>query len=129
MPDDKREPFWSGNPDLSSRVDDAVAERKAAMPPAFSDDDLALRFTRQHGATLRYVAGWGKWLEWDGRRWEFDKTLRVFDLSRLVCRAAAAEAKEDADDIASARRVAAVEKMSRADRRHAATVDQFDVDP
>lgn len=98
--------------------------------PQFSDDDLALRFTELHGFDLRYVAGWGKWLEWDGCRWKFDATLRVFDLARRVCRDAAASADEDvASSIASARAVAAVEKLAKADRRHAGTVDMWDTDP
>ena len=36
------------------------------IPAEFSDESLALRFTDQHGGTLRYVAAWGRWYEWDG---------------------------------------------------------------
>ena len=59
-------------------------------PPDFSDDALALAFTAAHGDDLRHVAGWGKWLRWDGRRWAFDDTLRVWDLARAICRQTAA---------------------------------------
>ncbi|MFN3076373.1 MAG: phage/plasmid primase, P4 family [Alphaproteobacteria bacterium] len=104
-------------------------EDKSA-PPALSDDDLATRFTAKHGKNLRYVSDWGKWLEWDGQRWRIDKTLKVYDLARLICRAAASTADaDDAADIASARTAAAVEKLAKADRQHAATVEIWDTDP
>jgi hypothetical protein len=46
-------------------------------PPAFSDEALALRLAERHAGNLRYVAPWGKWLQWDGTRWQFDNTLRM----------------------------------------------------
>jgi putative DNA primase/helicase len=96
--------------------------------PEFSDDWLARRFTEAHCADLRYVAGWGKWMEWDGARWRPETTLRAYDLARLVCRKAAVSCEKGAARIASAGKVAAVEHLARADRHHAATVDQWDVD-
>lgn len=100
-------------------------------PPDFTDESLALRFTDQHAHDLRYVAAWGRWLHWTGTHWQPDDTLQAFDFSRAVCRAAAAECKKDklASVIASAKTVAAVERLAKADRRHAAMVDQWDVDP
>lgn len=99
-------------------------------PPEFSDDALALRFSECHGATLRYVAVWGRWLEWRANRWAFDETVAVFDMARAVCRAAAAECNQPkvASAIASAKSVSAVERLARSDRRHAAIVDQWDAD-
>jgi putative DNA primase/helicase len=101
------------------------------MPPEFADDALALAFTRKYGDHLRYVAAWGCWYEWTGRVWARDETVRVFDLARNICRSVAAScAKENvAKQIASAKTVSAVEKFARADRRHAAKVDQWDTDP
>ncbi len=105
-------------------------EDAAARPPAFSDEALALRFAERHAEDLRFVAAWGKWLAWDGARWRFDDTLNAFDLARHVCREAAAECKTNARKaIASAKTVAAVVTLARADRRLAATVDQWDADP
>ena len=99
-------------------------------PPAFSDDDLALRFAERHAGDLRYVAPWGKWLSWDGKRWRMDDTLHAFDRARHVCREAAAECDTQRKKaIASAKTVAAVVTLARADRRLAATVDQWDADP
>jgi len=100
-------------------------------PPEYSDDALALRFAGRHAEELRYVAAWNRWLRWDGRRWAFDDTLAAFDLARAICREAAAECDKAhmAQAIASAHTVAAVATLARADRRIAATVDQWDADP
>ena len=80
---------------------------------------------------LRYVAAWSRWLRYDGRRWEFDETLLAFDLARKICRQAAGECnkKGTAAAIASAKTVAAVERLAKADRRLAATTAQWDADP
>ena len=99
-------------------------------PPEFTDDALALEFTERHRDQLRFVAGWGKWLLWDGTRWDVEETLRVFDMARAVCREASAECNEarTSKKLADARTIAAVERLARADRHHAATVDQWDTD-
>src|SRR3954452_3043002 len=98
------------------------------IPAEYSDESLALRFTAEHGRTLRYVAGWGKWMRWDGTVWRPDATRYVFDLARRICRQASAECDKEhssvASAVASARTVAAVERLAQADRAHAATVDQ-----
>ena len=88
--------------------------------PAFSDEALALRFAERHADSLRFVAAWNKWLRWDGARWSFDDTLHVFDLARTVCRAAAAESgkQKTAALVASAKTVAAVERLARASPPH-----------
>jgi putative DNA primase/helicase len=101
-----------------------------ARPPMFSDDALALCFADQHANELRYVADWGRWLCWDGARWQFDHTLAVFDHARAICRAAAAQCNKFklAKELASARTRAAVVSMAREDRRLAATVEQWDAD-
>jgi hypothetical protein len=96
----------------------------------FSDDSLASRFTQRHGDDLRYVAARGRWLKWDGMRWVPDDTQYVVDRAREICRAASAEcaAPSVATRVASAATVTAVDRLARADRRHAATVDQWDSD-
>ena len=106
-------------------------ERFAESAPAFSDEALALRFAQRHAGDLRYVAAWSKWVQWTGSYWRFDDTKLAFDWSRKVCREAAAECNKDkiASNLASAKTVAAVERLALADRRIAATVDQWDADP
>jgi putative DNA primase/helicase len=109
---------------------DQFVDLDEARPPAFSDEALALRFAERHADNLRYVAKWGEWLFWDGQRWQVEETLRVWHFARQVCREAAAQCNDGkaATSVASAKTVAAVERLARADRRLAATVDQWDPD-
>lgn len=99
-------------------------------PPGFTDDALALEFTQLHALDWRYVASWGYWLHWEGNCWLKETTLKAYDLARKVCRSASARCLKPkiAAKIASASTVAAVERLARADRKHAATIDQWDCD-
>ena len=106
-----------------------------ARPPEYSDEALALRFATVSTEDLRYVAAWGRWYQWSGVVWAKDDTLAAYDLIRHECRAGAADltardtgatAKRQAANVASAKTVAAVERLTRSDRRLAATVSQWD---
>jgi len=111
-------------------VEGGIKTEPDARPPAFSDEALALRFTARHEADLRYVAAWGKWLIYQDGLWSFDTTLEAFSLARAICREAARECNDKgAKTVASAKTVAAVVSLARADRQHAATTDQWDADP
>jgi putative DNA primase/helicase len=117
------------NESLSPELIELGERLRQECPPAFSDEALALRFTERYGDKLRYVAAWSRWLIWNGQYWQFDDTLKAFDFARKVCRTAASECdKKYANAIASAKTVVAVERLAKADRRLAATVDQWDVD-
>ena len=95
-----------------------------------SDDAIALRFADRHASDLRFVAKWGQWLRHNGRQWRHDDTLLARDLARDVCRVSAEEFDyKTAVKIESAKTISAVESLARADRRLAATVDQWDADP
>src|SRR5262249_16213511 len=59
--------------------------------------------------------------------WIFEDTLLVFDRARVVAREFANASSDP--DLASARTVAAIERLARADRRHAETVGVWDTDP
>jgi putative DNA primase/helicase len=100
-------------------------------PPAFTDEALALRFADKHRENLRYVAKWGTWMIWDGRKWAVDDTLAGFNYARAICREAATECNKAkvAANLASAKTVAAVERLAKADRAIAATTSQWDADP
>jgi len=104
-----------------------------ARPPEFSDDALALRFAERHRDDLRYVAAWKQWMAWtgSGTYWRRDTTLSAYDLARKVCREAAVGCKKTnvARAVASDKTVHAVINLARADRRIAATVEQWDADP
>jgi putative DNA primase/helicase len=101
------------------------------LPAKYADDALALSFTERHADNLRFTAAWGRWSVWNGRVWKQDETLNVFNLARKVCRgeSAGCQDKHLAVRIASSPTIAAVERLARADRRHAAPVDQWDADP
>lgn len=99
--------------------------------PWFSDDWLALRFAERHASELRFCALWGDWLQWHSSYWKNEKTLRVFDLARTICRQNAATLTDVdtlAKAVASAKTVAAVATLARSDRRLAASHDQWDTD-
>lgn len=126
-----RYPPESSAPKANEKETSTTDSEDEAMPPGFTDDALALDFTAKHAEDWRYVAGWGHWLHWDGTRWLRETTLKAFDLARRVCREASARCRKPkiAAKVASAGTVAAVERLARADRRHAATSDQWDDDP
>ncbi len=102
-----------------------------ARPPAFSDDALAQRFVARYGKDLRYIAAWSHWYEWLGARWAMEPTRHAFDRARAICRVVASEAEKPGIKTAltSAKTVAAVERLAKVDRRIAATIEQWDVDP
>jgi len=136
---DTRE-FPPPDPRLIGRVKQTKLEPKAAgnghdakpiSAPAFSDEALALIFADQHVDSLRYVASWGRWLLWNGQIWKQDDTMQAFSLSRDICREAASTCnkKTMATALASAKTVAATERLARADRRLVATVEQWDAKP
>jgi phage/plasmid-associated DNA primase len=108
------------------------AQSKPALdtPPEFSDDGLALEFANRHHGALRHVAKWSKWLLWSGSHWQEDDTLRAFDFARAICRDASTRVQSEklSAAIASAKAVAAVVSLARADRRLAQTVGAWDCD-
>ncbi len=124
--------------DAAKRAAD-LAEKKMAppveladvRPPALSDDDLAQRFAERYGKDLRYIAAWSHWYEWTGARWVLEPTRYAFDHARAICRVAASEAEKlgTKNRLASAKTVAAVERLAKVDRRIAATIEQWETDP
>lgn len=96
--------------------------------PLNSEDALALAYADRHAKDSRYVAAWARWLLYDGGRWIFDTTLHAFDRARAICREVALEFDKPAA-VMAAKTVAAVVQLARADRRLAATVEQWDRNP
>lgn len=97
----------------------------------FTEEALALGFAAQQEEDTRYVAQWARWMSFDGQVWREDKTLHVFDQARGLARAVAASCEKPnvAKQILTHRTVAAIASLARADRRIAATVEQWDLDP
>jgi hypothetical protein len=109
--------------------DERADEQRA---PELSDDALALTFAERHADDLRFVAFRGRWLLWASSRWVLDDTLRAFDRARAICREAASSdaiGSRVAAALASAKTVAAVERLAKSDRRIAATTEQWDAEP
>ena len=53
-----------------SEVDEILDDQAdRASTVTFSDDDLALRFTKRHEDELRYTEQWHKWHRWNGAYW------------------------------------------------------------
>ncbi|MDI3309546.1 MAG: phage/plasmid primase, P4 family, partial [Acetobacteraceae bacterium] len=120
----------AGEPDQAVAEGDGPGD-DGPLPVGFTEDALAAAFSAQHGEDWRHVAVWGAWLTWTGTRWEREGTLRAFDLARHVCRAAANRANNARvrTKLSQAATVAAVERLARADRRHATTAEVWDRDP
>jgi hypothetical protein len=81
------------------------------------EDAVALDFAEQQEKHFRYVAAAGQWMRWTGTYWQIEPTLQAFDIARGLCRNAGN---------ADAKKVAAVTTLARADRRVAATTEQWD---
>ena len=112
-------------------LDPASADGGVEQSVWGTEDALALSFTRRYHRDWRYVAAWGRWLVWDGRRWRAEDTLAASDLIRHVCRHASVNANNPkiAAKLAASSTVGGVERLARADRRHAATTEEWDADP
>lgn len=108
----------------------ASPEDESPISALYADDTLALQFSALYADDLRFVAGWGRWMRWNGHKWAQDTTLHVYDQVRLLCRSAASDAQSAATkrSVASGKTIASVEKLARTDRRHALTVTDWDTD-
>lgn len=99
--------------------------------PEHSEQWLKDLFAGRHADRFRYVAAAGEWRAWSGTSWRPDQTLLAEHLVAEICREAAVACDNDARarQLASHRMASAVERFARADRRLAATIDQWDADP
>jgi putative DNA primase/helicase len=118
---------WKRVPsDVTEREDSRGPKPDAGVTPIKrpepTDDQIADIFAEEHRHDLRYVAPWGCWYEWTGKFWRRDDTLRHFDLVRRTCKA------HGVKKAGMAKMVNAVQTLARADRRIAATIEQWDTD-
>jgi putative DNA primase/helicase len=132
---------WAANGGTREQLDQLLEQAKIweppdpNVPPTWSDEHIALEFAERHKDELRYTAKWGRWYAFNGLRWREDATLATLDWVRRLCRqfaiaALAAMVKpKEAQAIASKVKVAAVEALSKSDRRLAASVEQWDAEP
>jgi putative DNA primase/helicase len=118
----------------------AVGERPAAaaddaeegLGPDITEDGLALSFTDQHRARLRFCAAIGGWQVYDGVRWLRDDTRLTYSYARQLVRDVAqrtALAPKQYAKLRSGTTVNAIVSLASSDRIHAVTADAFDADP
>ncbi|MEI2757103.1 MAG: phage/plasmid primase, P4 family [Chitinophagaceae bacterium] len=102
--------------DLFGRTHGAIP---SPLPPALSDDALAEAFFRRYGLDWRHVPAWGRWLHWTGTHWSQDETNSFREWVRRTCRKFAAMHDKDGEArrVASARTMAAVERILSSDPR------------
>lgn len=98
--------------------------------PEFSEEGLALSFAHKHKGDLRHVAAFNRWLHWNGSVWQEEETHLAFDLARHHCRDEAKRATDDKDiaSLSDAKTRSNVLTLAKADRRIAATKDQWNND-
>lgn len=108
--------------------DDMPLDPDEQLVPQQSDEALAIEFAQTYRPELRYVAAWNRWYIWDGHLWKHDETLAAFDLARKLVRRVVNQMPngKEAKLLASSRTVNAVQSLAKADRRLAATIDQWD---
>jgi len=115
----------SANPPMKSTGANTLT---AVNDAGDTEDDAADLFVATHADNVRYVAAWSKWLEWNGSVWKVDDTLSVYDKVRHLCRVTYAHDSNLRKKMLNAGAIASVERLAKADRRVAATIDQWDTD-
>jgi len=106
-------------------------KREHSADDPLTEDALALRFSAKYEDSLRYIFTKSQWLRWDPKgRWREEVTALAFDLARNSCRDDAetyGNGKPPASVFTSAT-VGAVERMAKADRRQATTMEDWNAD-
>jgi putative DNA primase/helicase len=137
QPQPAEEPKAPKKPKLSVVGNTALAPEEDAepLPQAMSEDALACEFANTHHEKWRYVKTWGTWFEWRGDGWHRDDTAKIDRLAVEITRQAlywpdAGQLTPDAKRRVNSKRTAgSLRDIALTDRRIAATVDQWDVDP
>ena len=81
--------------DVTAAVDGAEVIKLRPADIRLTELGNAERLVAWHGADLRYCHPWGKWLVWDGRRWEVDATAEVMRRAKQTVRALYGEAQNE----------------------------------
>lgn len=90
-----------------------------------SEDLIALSFSTQYAATMRFDHDEGRWYEWDGTRWRSDKTERGFHYAREIGR----RMGDGKRNMCKASVASGAERFCRADPALAVTSEYWDQDP
>lgn len=78
----------------------ASVGRYRPAPRNFPLTDMgnAERLVARYGNEMRYCHAWGRWLVWDGRRWQIDETGAIVRLAKDTVRSMYVEADNLAND-------------------------------
>jgi len=109
-----------------SQVDPETAEILEGR--ALTDYGNAERLVQYHGEDLRFCHPFGKWLAWDGRRWQIDNTAEVMRRAKQTARRVYQEAA-DASDPAQAKELAKHAIRSEGDARLRAMIGLAESEP
>jgi len=109
------------------------------LPPEFSEDALAERFTEKFHEKLSFCGPWKKWMVWDGNCWKVDDSFIAVDHARQIVREVNSELLDRTDlgekryrmanAIATHRTMSSIERIAKTDRRHVIVPADFDSDP
>jgi putative DNA primase/helicase len=77
-----------------------------------NEDEIAVAFASKHACELRYCHDWGKWLRWDGSRWQRDDRRLAFHYARQAAREANIDRRTGP---AKATTASGVERFAQAD--------------
>ena len=115
------------------RIAQLLEAAQGAAAPAgaysLSDDGLALSMGSEWAAKARHVALWGKWLFWNGWKWELDEKLLHMTLTREFLRRIAAAFPKPGKALGDARVVARVVSLARSNPELASSSSDWDADP
>jgi len=108
--------YWRWNGRKTDQPPPTTGADTGEGPARFNLTDLgnAERFVADHGSKVRYCGPWGKWLVYDGKRWDQDDTGQVERLMKDTVRAIYAEASQARD---SQERKAIAEHAKRSEAR------------
>ena len=77
-------------------VPESIIEPITGEKPArYTEDAIADEFMATRLTDLRYCHDWGKWLLWNGKIWQLDKTAEINHRVRHYCRDLAAQVMAD----------------------------------
>jgi putative DNA primase/helicase len=106
------------------------------IPPEYSEDSLAERFTERYQDKMKYDGANRRWFIWEEGIWQEDASGIAIDKARRICKLASSDVMADTSlgnkqhrishNISSYRMFGAVEKIARTDRRHIVKPTRFD---
>jgi putative DNA primase/helicase len=98
----------------------------------------ARRLVARHGANIRFVHTWGKWVIWDGERWRVDDDDEIIRLAKDTVEAILPEATKLSDPATlvkfalnsmKAERIKAMVKLAESEPEVVLPAKAFDADP